>query len=86
MSESLSAIQRALLNVFRQKGARAGDPIPESVLRDGVAFSGGSGQPTNLGTELLDLQFLGLISPAQPPFTAMAWVLTQSGDATVYSA
>lgn len=86
MSESLSAIQRALLNVFRQKGARAGDPIPESVLRDGVAFSGGSGQPTNLGTELLDLQFRGLVSPAQAPFTAMAWVLTQSGDATVYSA
>jgi hypothetical protein len=85
MNESLSTIQRALLNVFRQKGARAGDPIPESILREGVVFSGGSGQPTDLGTALLDLQFRDLVSPAQPPFTATAWVLTESGDATVYS-
>jgi len=85
MSESFSTIERALLNVFRQKGARAGEPVPDSVLREGVVYSGGPGKPETIGTALLDLQFRGVISPAPDPLAATAWVLTQSGDATVYS-
>lgn len=85
MSESFSAIQRALLNVFRQKGARTGDRVPDSILRDGVVFSGGPGKPETIGTALLDLQFRGVISPAPDPLAGTSWVLTQSGDAIVYS-
>ena len=86
MSESLSTIQRALLNVFRQKGARAGDPVPDSVLRDGVAFSGGPGAPDSLETALLDLVFRGVISPGPDPLAGRSWVLTASGDAIVFAA
>lgn len=86
MSESFSTIQRALLTVFRQKGARAGNPVPDSVLRDGVVFTGGPGQADTIETALLDLMFRGVIAPGPDPLAGTSWVLTPSGDSIVFSA
>jgi hypothetical protein len=86
MAESFSSTELALLRVFRQNGARAGVAIPESVLTDGVVFSGGA--PVLNGaieTALLNLQFRGVIEPGPDPFSATSWTLTESGEEIVES-
>jgi hypothetical protein len=78
MAESFSSTELALLRVFRQKGARAGMAVPESVLSEGVLFSGGA--PVLDGaveTALLNLQFRGMIEPGPDPFSATSWALTE---------
>ena len=84
MAESLSSIERALLRVFRQKGVRAGMVVPESVLREGVVFSGGAPVQTGaIETALLNLQFRGMIVPGPDPFSATSWTLTELGEEIV---
>ena len=84
MAESLSSIERALLRVFRQKGVRAGMVVPESVLREGVVFSGGAPVLTGaIETALLNLQFRGMIVPGPDPFSATSWTLTELGEEIV---
>ncbi len=81
MTESFTATQSALLRVFRQKGARAGSPIPTTVLAETVVLSGGA--PVLNGaieTALFDLHFRGLIEPGPDPFSATSWMLTELGD------
>lgn len=86
MTESFSSTELALLRVFRQKGARAGMTIPESVLSDGVIFSGGAPVLTGaIETALLNLQFLGMIVPGPDPYSATSWTLTESGEKIVES-
>lgn len=86
MAESFSSTELALLRVFRQKGARTGVPIPESVLSDGVIFSGGAPVLTGaIETALLNLQFRRVIEPGPDPFSATSWALTESGEEIVES-
>lgn len=86
MAESFSSTELALLRVFNQKGARAGIAIPESVLSEGVIFSGGAPVLTGaIETALLNLQFRGIIVPGPDPFSATSWMLTKPGEAIVES-
>ena len=81
MSETLSVTELALLRVFRQKGAYAGDVVPTAVLTEAVVLSGGA--PVLDGaieTALLGLEFRGLIVPGPDPFSATSWMLTTLGD------
>jgi hypothetical protein len=86
MPESFSSTELALLRVFRQKGGRAGIAIPESVLSEGVIFSGGAPALNGaIETALLNLQFRGMIEPGPDPFSATSWMLTESGEEIVES-
>ena len=79
MPEPLSSIEAALLRVFQQQGACAGDPIPVSVLSwKAVGASG----PVwgELETALLNLEFRGLIAPGPDPVGATSWALTLAGE------
>jgi hypothetical protein len=84
--DPLSATELALLRVFRQKKARAGDPLPTEVLESSVVLSGGA--PVLDGaiqTALFNLQFRGLIAPGPDPYSAISWALTSAGEAKVTS-
>jgi hypothetical protein len=82
VQEPLSSLESALLHVFRQKGARAGDPIPAAVLvRNAFGSSGPVGGEVE--TALLNLEFRGLIAPGPNPIGATSLALTPSGDKIV---
>jgi hypothetical protein len=78
LAESLSSTESALLHVFRQQGARVGDPIPASVLRWN-AFGSAAPLWGELETALLNLEFRGLIAPGPDPIAAASWALTPAG-------
>jgi hypothetical protein len=79
LPDSFSSLESALLHVFRQKGARAGDPVPAGVL---VWNAFGSSTPVRgeVETALLSLEFRGLIAPGPDPIGATSWMLTPAGD------
>jgi hypothetical protein len=79
MPEPLSSIESALLHVFCQQGARAGDPIPASVL-SWNAFGPSAPVWGELQTALLNLQFRGLVAPGPDPVGATSWALTLAGE------
>ena len=84
MPESFSSTERALLRVFKQKGAYAGVPIPTEVLSDGVIMSGDAPALDGaIQTALLNLSFRGLIEPGPDPYSATSWMLTESGDEVI---
>ena len=82
MPESFSSLESAVLQVFRQKGARAGDPIPAAFL---VWNAFGSSTPVGgeAETALMSLEFRGLIAPGPDPIGATSWMLTPAGDRIV---
>jgi hypothetical protein len=82
LPESFSSLESAVLQVFRQKGVRAGDPIPAAVL---VWNAFGSSTPVGGEVEstLLNLEFRGLIAPGPDPVGATSWMLTPAGDRIV---
>ncbi len=84
--EPLSAIESALLRVFQQQGARAGQPLPVDVLVATVSQSGLPVLSGALETALLNLQFRGVIAPGPDPISAFSWMLTHHGEKIIRSA
>ncbi len=82
MPETLSSLESALLHVFRQKGARAGDPIPTAVLAWN-AFGSAAPVGGEVETTLLSLEFRGYIAPGPDPISATSWMLTPAGEKIV---
>ena len=82
MPEPLSSLETALLQVFRRTGARTGDPVPASVLRQNIVYGGGPAAASDIESALFNLQFRGLIAPGPGPLSGTSWVLTISGYAT----